>query len=249
MSVFTNLKLAVRLGIAFGALAVALAITAALSLDGLGKIDANASELSDRDVAALLQLVTLSEDFLATDGDVVRHLYVEDGDLKAQDKRAKTIEAWQAEADEALAGLETKLEGEGAKATLAEFTAGYEKFAAAADEAVKLSRQETVDAVEERDGSRTTYLEEVLPALEGLDVIHDRLEDAIAAQAAEQAEEGAATAASVKRTVLIVTIVGPAGRARARLRDRPQRHAPGRRSRRPPAVAQRGLTSRTSRTA
>jgi methyl-accepting chemotaxis protein len=206
MSVFTNLKLSVRLGVAFGALVVALAITAALSLIGLGKIDANARELSDRDVAALLQLVTISEDFLATDGDVVRHLYVEDGDLRAQDKRAKAIKAWEAEADEALAGLEPKLESAAAKATLAEFKAAYEKFVAAADEALEHSRQETVDAVEEREASRTAYLEEVLPALEGLDVIHDRLEDDIAAQAAAQAEQGNATAASVERVVLIVAI-------------------------------------------
>src|ERR671914_1896369 len=81
MAFFTNLKLAVRLGIAFGALVVALAITAALSLNGLGKLDANAQKLSERDVGALMELVTLSEDFLGTDGDVTRHLYVEDGDL------------------------------------------------------------------------------------------------------------------------------------------------------------------------
>ena len=128
------------------------------------EIEANARELSDRDVAALMQLVTLSEDFLATDGDVVRHLYVEDGDLKAQDKRAEKIEAWKAEAAKSLDALEPKLEGEGAKATLAEFAARYETFEAASATALKLSREETVDADAERDASRATYLEEVLPA-------------------------------------------------------------------------------------
>jgi hypothetical protein len=38
-------------------------------------------------------LVTVSEDFLAMDGDVVRHLYVEDGDVEAQDARAEKIAA------------------------------------------------------------------------------------------------------------------------------------------------------------
>jgi methyl-accepting chemotaxis protein len=207
MSFFTNLKLAVRLGVAFGALVLALALTAVLSLTGLGKLDANAKELSERDVNALMNLVTVSEDFLATDGDVVRHLYVEDGDLKAQDKRAEKIAAWNAEADETLAALEPQLGTEAGKAKLAEFAAAYDKVRAASAKAVEQSRQETVDAVEERDGSRTTYLEDVLPALEGLDVIHDELEDVIAGQAAAQAEEGNATAASVKRLVLIVTIV------------------------------------------
>jgi len=207
MTFFTNLKLAMRLGIAFGALVLALAITAALSLNGLGKLDANAKELSDRDVHALMELVTISEDFLATDGDVLRHLYVEDGDLKAQDKTATTIDNWTAEAEKSLAALEPKLESAAAKATLAEFNAAYEKFVTASAKAVKLSRQETVDAVEERDGSRTTYLEEVRPVFEGLDVVHDELEGDIAEQAAAQAKEGDATAASVKQIVLIVTIV------------------------------------------
>ena len=208
MSVFTNLKLAARLGIAFGALVVALAITTALSLNGLGQIDADTDELSHRDVGALLQLVTISEDFLASDGDIVRHLYVEDGDLKAQDARAEKIEAWRAEADEALPALADKLESDAAKATLADFQAAYEKFVSAGDKAIELSRQETVDAVEDRVGSREVYLGEVLPALEGLDVIHDELEDAVAGQAAASAAQGDATAARVTRTVLIVTLVG-----------------------------------------
>ena len=42
MTFFTNLKLAVRLGIAFGALALALAITAIVSFTGLSGVDADA---------------------------------------------------------------------------------------------------------------------------------------------------------------------------------------------------------------
>jgi methyl-accepting chemotaxis protein len=206
MTFFTDLKLAVRLGVAFGALVLALAVTAALSLSGLGKLDANAKELSERDVHALLALVTISEDFLATDADVLRHLYVEDGDVKAQDKTAEQIEHWNREADETLAALEPDLQTEAGKAAFAEFTAAYGKVRAASAKAVKLSRQETIDEVEERDGSRTVYAEEVRPVLEGLDVVHDELEGVIAGEAEAQAKEGDATAASVKRTVLIVTI-------------------------------------------
>ena len=127
-----------------------------------------------------MQLVTLSEDFLATDGDVVRHLYVEDGDLKAQDKRAKTIEAWRPRPRRRSPRSSPSSRARPRRPRSPSSPPRYEKFAAAADKAIELSRQETVDAVEERDGSRTTYLEEVLPALEGLDVVHDELEDAIA---------------------------------------------------------------------
>ena len=204
MSFFTNLKLAMRLGIAFGALALALAITAFVSFSGLNGVDADAHDLSERDVAALLQLVTISEDFLATDGDVTRHLYLEDGDLKAQDARAETIAAWNEEAKETLVKLEPLVESEAAKETLADFTAAYKRYHASAAKAVELSRQETVDGVEERDGSRTLYTGTVLKELEGLDVVHDEIEGLIAKQAHAQAAEAAATASSAKRALLIV---------------------------------------------
>jgi methyl-accepting chemotaxis protein len=204
MSFFTNLKLAARLGLAFGALALALVITTIVSANGLGQLDADAKKLSDRDVHALLELVTLSEDFLATNGDVLQHLYVEDGDLKAQDETAQRIEGWKREADKALAAVEPEIESDAGQRTLAEFTAAYEQFIAAADEAIELSREETVDGVEERVGSRTVNLEEVQPAIEGLDVVHDELEDMIAEQAAAQAKQAGETAAAAKRLLLIV---------------------------------------------
>jgi methyl-accepting chemotaxis protein len=207
VSFFSNLKLAVRLGVAFGALALALLITAFVSMQGLDNLEADTKTLSDRDVHALLQLVTISEDFLATDGDVLRHLYVEDGDVKAQDKTAEKIAAWGKEADEALAALEPQIESEDGKKTLAEFTSRYEAFVAAADKAVKLSRQETIDGVEERDGSRTAYTEEVVPVLENLDVFHDKIETVIAEQAAEQAKAGEETSAGAERLLLIVVAI------------------------------------------
>ncbi len=208
MSFFTNLKLAVRLGIAFGALALALVITAAVSFNGLNGVDADAHTLSDRDVAALMELVTISEDFLATDGDVVRHLYLEDGDLKAQDKRAEKIVAWTKEANETLANLEPLIESErgqgDARRLRRRATRGSRRRH---DKAVELSRQETIDGVEERDGSRTLYTGTVLKELEGLDVIHDEIEGVIEAQAHAQAEDADATAGSAERMLLIAVAI------------------------------------------
>jgi methyl-accepting chemotaxis protein len=208
LSSFANLRLSARLGIAFGALIVALVVTAALSISGAGGIQSDADELSQRDVAAFGHLVTISEDFLAAHGDVVRHLYVEDGDLKAQDVTAERIAEWGEEAEAALAALEPQLESPAAQRTLAEFEASYRKFARLADKAVALSRQETIDRVEDRVGSRTVYTEQLTPVLEGLDVTHDKLEGLLDEQAAAQAKQGDATYASVKRDVLLVTLAG-----------------------------------------
>jgi methyl-accepting chemotaxis protein len=203
---FANQKLGVRLGVAFATLTVGLGIIAVVSITQLGALERNAKELSERDVAALMELVTISEDFLAADGDVLRHLYVEDGDVRAQDKTAEKIAGWAKEARTALDTLETRIEGEEAKRTLTAFRAAYEDFVAAADKAVELSRRETVAGVEERDGSRSAYADEVRPVLEGLDGVHDELEDTIAGQAADQADAGAAAADTARRLVIIVLV-------------------------------------------
>jgi len=88
MKTFLNLRLSARRGAAFGFLVLALVVSAAVALSGLGKVEDSAKRLSGHDVAALGHLVTVSEDFLASGYRVVRHLYVEDGDLRAQDKTA-----------------------------------------------------------------------------------------------------------------------------------------------------------------
>jgi methyl-accepting chemotaxis protein len=207
LSFFANLRLAVRLGIAFGALIVALLVTAFVGINGLGAIQSDADELSQRDIVAYAHLVSISEDFLATDGDVVRHLYVEDGDLKAQDKTAAKIVAWQQEADENLEALAQHLEGDEPRRILAEFNTRYERFTTAANKAIEQSRQETVDEVEDRVDSRTMYTDQVLPALEKLDLFHDQIEDAVDKQADGQAAEGLATHDGVKRTILIVVAI------------------------------------------
>jgi methyl-accepting chemotaxis protein len=206
MKRFNDLRLAYRLGAAFGGLALALAVTAAVSLSGLGKLDASSKRMSDRDVQALQHLVVISEDFLSMGYLAVRHLYVEDGDLRAQDETAKEIAQWEQEGQDALAALRPRIEGAEAKATLASFEKSFAAFIAVTDATVELSRQETVDAVEERDGSRTAYTAEIVPVLEGLDVVHDELEGVITAQAAAQADDAAATASAVKRTVLLIVL-------------------------------------------
>jgi methyl-accepting chemotaxis protein len=207
MSHFNNLRLSVRLGAAFGSLALALALAALVSLNGLGKLDEGARKLSDRDVQALQHLVVISEDFLSMGFLVVRHLYAEDGNVRAQDKTADEIASWKREADESLAALRPRVEGATAKETLAQFEQSFADFASATDKAIELSRQETVEGVEERKGSRSVYDDEVVPVFEGLDVVHDELEGVITAQAAAQAKIAADTAGSAKRTILIVALV------------------------------------------
>lgn len=121
MRTFLNLRLSARLGAAFGFLIVALLVIALVGLDSVGKVNGTAESLSGRDLAALEELVTVSEDFNSTGYRVVRHLYVEDGDLKAEDVTAKEITGFEREAGESVAALRPLVADGATKAKLADF--------------------------------------------------------------------------------------------------------------------------------
>jgi methyl-accepting chemotaxis protein len=207
MKTFLNLRLSARLGAAFGFLVLALVVTAVVGLSGLGKVTDHAEQLSERDVTGLQELVTVSEDFLASGYLVVRHLYVEDGDLKAQDRTAKEIDGFTAEARKTLASLEPRLESAQAKRSFATFEEGLRTFQAGAHKAVELSRQETVGRAEERDGSRAVYADEVAKVFEQLDTSHDQLEEQVQKQAAAGVAGSESASSEARRTVLIVLAI------------------------------------------
>ena len=162
MKTFLNLRLSARLGAAFGFLVLALVVTAVVGLSGLGKVNDQAEQLSSRDVAGLEELVTVSEDFLASGYLLVRHLYVEDGDLKAQDATAKEIDAFDSGGPQDRRRHRPAPRGRrGASARSPSSSAACATSRRRSAKAIELSRQETVDGVEERDGSRGVYTDEV----------------------------------------------------------------------------------------
>src|SRR4029079_4058946 len=93
-----------------------------------------------------------------------------------QDRTAKEIEAFDEEARKTVDALGPRLEGAEAKRSFAEFDQGLRDFQASAAKALELSRKETVDGVEERDGSRAVYTDEVAKIFERLDTYHDQLQ-------------------------------------------------------------------------
>ena len=87
---------------------------------------------------------------------VAQHLYVFDGDLATEDKVASQLKANWAKNKVASAELEKLFAGTSAESEYAEYVQLRDKYVDAQKRAVALSRTETVDEVEERDGSRTT---------------------------------------------------------------------------------------------
>ena len=108
MSFVSNLKLAARLGLAFGALVVGLLVVALTGTLAVGSLQTSANDVLDRDMVELELLGVTAEAVTAQNRMVTEHLYVFDGDLAAQDKLEKEFErhaALEGEANEKFAAL------------------------------------------------------------------------------------------------------------------------------------------------
>jgi methyl-accepting chemotaxis protein len=208
-----NLPLAVRLGVAFGALAVGLLVVTLVAFratDGLeGKVDALAVEVPEYTALVDGVAARLPQEAHLT----VRHLYVFDGDVKAQDAEARAFEQL-ARADEAALDKMVRVlsaTGDAASVEAAEgveqLQRSYRAYDDATRKALALSRQETVDAVEDREASRAAYTEQLAP-------MHEKLSAAVAANskgtrdyAAGEGAKARDAISSTKRSILTVAIV------------------------------------------
>jgi methyl-accepting chemotaxis protein len=209
MQTFRNLRLAVRLGVAFGALAAGLLIVAAVAFVSAGQNQSALESLSREDVTALELVADLGERSESIAHKTAQHLYVADGDLEAQDALQDEIEALRAQnstAGEQLAGIIRAAHPE-AVTEVDEYAAARNAFVGQWKKALELSRQETVDGVDEREGSRTAYTEQVVPALTTLEKDSDALQKAIGESADHAASAAIDGAATDKRTIAIVALL------------------------------------------
>src|SRR5215210_7005761 len=163
-----NLRLAARLGIAFGTLALGLLVVSVVAFKSTDHLNTKVRSLSV-EVPQYTAMVDglaarLPEEAHAS----VEHLYVYDGDLKTQDEVAAEFEGL-AKADEAaLAGMVKVLaaapdtETRAAAGETRKLQSAYLAYLAAIRKALKVSRQETVDQVEERVQSRDIYMKQIV---------------------------------------------------------------------------------------
>src|SRR3954465_14764518 len=123
MSRFNNLRLAYRLGIAFGAMILALVVIAAVSVSKIGALTDGTKALTDHDMVTQQHVLNLQADVQRTAYLATSHLYVHDGELAVQDGVAKEIAALTKSADAELAGLKTSADGADAKPLIARLDA------------------------------------------------------------------------------------------------------------------------------
>jgi methyl-accepting chemotaxis protein len=213
MQKLRNLPLAARLGIAFGTLALGLLFVSLVAFRATATFDERLEELSKEvpEYSALVEGVAarLPEEAHLT----ARHLYVFDGDVEAQDEVAAEFEKLAEEDAAALSAMVDTLSssddpemaeaGQGVR----ELQTSYMGFLDATRKTLAISRQETVDEVEERVESREAYLEQLAPTHEALSRAVSETLQATAAYAAAEGDEASAAIASTKRSILIAGIV------------------------------------------
>ena len=158
-------------------LALSLVIVAAVGVWSMRSLGATAEDLAHVDAESMEQIAGVEWRVQNIRGHVANHLYVFDGDLAAEDAEAAEVVKLKGEIGERLTTLDTLVpeldaENQARYATLVEKRQAY---VAAYDQALKLSREETVAAAEDRSGSRTVYLEQVQPALDEFQDGHARV--------------------------------------------------------------------------
>ncbi len=207
MQFFRNLRLAVRLAIGFGSLAVGLLLVGVVAISAMGGLNSKTNQLGTHDLRATRIAGELSERSATIGHLVAQHLYVHDGDLKAEDALAKRIEALAAENTKDGAALKTLLQGGPAADEMNTFADVRATFVASWQEAIKRSRQETISGDEERNGSRNLYTAQVAPNADKLGAAVEALQTAIESSSNATIKEAAASESSGKRTIITVALL------------------------------------------
>jgi methyl-accepting chemotaxis protein len=208
-----DLPLAARLGLGFGALALALVIVAALAGTRMGALGGDVRSLNETDLRATDLAGRVSTRAAKIGTHVAQHLYVYDGDLEAEDELAAQVDELRERNAADVKELEALLGGTPNEAAAARFAAARADFAAAYAEAIERSRRETVGGVEERDHSRDFYLAKVVPAEDAVSAAATALQDKVGATASASADAAVAVAGSARRTIFIVALLALAGAA------------------------------------
>jgi methyl-accepting chemotaxis protein len=207
MSFFANQKLAVRLGGAFGALAIGLLVVAAIGFGQMGELRSTTEQLNAEDVGALGFAAAAATHSVDIGQETANHLYVHAGDLKEQDITAEDITGLTADTREAAKQLGLRVKGTPAEPKYRAFAGALDHYLTLDAKAVALSREETVGHSVDRAGSRTLYTENMAEVRDELDDIGDALLAQVAKDAGTATSVAVASAGSGRRNIVIAAII------------------------------------------
>ncbi|MEA2382618.1 MAG: hypothetical protein QOH72_2589 [Solirubrobacteraceae bacterium] len=204
---FNNLRLAYRLGLAFGAMVLALVVIGAISVSRMNALDAGTIALSDHDMVSQQHVLNIQSSVQRTSYLTVSHLYVHDGELAKQDAVAEEIAALTKTGDAELHGVKASADDPAAKPLIARLEAARATFVADYGTAVRRSRDETVRNVADRAGSRDFYGAQVVPAADAVTKAGDELIAEVAREVAVSKAATQATASSGRTTIIVVALI------------------------------------------
>ena len=207
MSRLANLPIAVRLGVAFGLLAVALLVITLLATRAFGVFHDDTQKLEERDVQALAIAGQLGQDLQGVGRETAEHLYVYDGDLEAQDELQAVIDELTAKTHADASALTKLVAGTAAEAPARELSAHATTWSALVDDAIRLSREETRAEAEDRSGSRVLYAGKISPQTDELAAQAVALQKAVRATTNATVQDVAARASHTSRVLLAVMVL------------------------------------------
>ena len=187
MSRFNNLRLAHRLGIAFGAMVLALVVIGAMAVSKIGALNDAARSLSDHDAVTQAHALEVKAAVQRASYLTTSHLYVHDGDLAAQDRVAAQLAAVRKAGDAGVEGLEASADDPALPPLVARLKAARARFVAGSTAAVRRSRLETLRKAGDRSGSRDLYTARVVPAADAATKATDALPSRSTARSAPPA--------------------------------------------------------------
>jgi methyl-accepting chemotaxis protein len=213
MQKLRNLRLAVRLGIAFGALALGLLAVSVVALESTANLDTKVRGLAV-DVPQYTSVVDGIAARMPQEGHLLaQHLYVYDGDLAAQDKVAKQFAALAGQDEKAFTAMlavlsqapdaETRAAADGVK----KLRDGYVGLLDLSRKAIEESRQETVANADERVASRTRYTKQILKLQAQIGAAVAASSKGTIAYAAGEGDKASSAIAATKRSVLIAALL------------------------------------------
>ncbi|HWK29773.1 MAG TPA: methyl-accepting chemotaxis protein [Solirubrobacter sp.] len=196
-----------RLGGAFGALCLALAIVAFTGVQAMAGLRADSDELANRHLRAAELLAGLQARAKDDVSLVAQHLYVHDGDLKAQDRVADDLQANWDKTETDAAALDKLFAGTSAENELADYNAIRAQMLATQRDAIARSREETERRREDRSGSRDLFTGKILKLDDRFEAAGEKLLAASHAFAAAGTAEARATASSGTRLIVLIALI------------------------------------------
>ncbi len=203
--------LGARLAAAFAILAAALLVVGLVGVGASRSLNlSSTSSAQSRRLEALGLVSALGLNAQAAAHELVRHLYVYDGDLENEDVIAWRVGQRNAQMMSELRHIRPQVDDPRAVKALDKLVADTNAYARSADKAVALSRAETVRHESGDDGrsaSRTAYTEGATPALARLEATRSAFARELEAENRAALAATSAKASSGQRTIWMVIAI------------------------------------------